>query len=299
MLLQTPAGEFSREEYFFSGHNACPGCAAALTVRHMIRILGPYSIFVITASCWSVIAGVEQTCSLKTAAVHSPFPAGAAVASGLKKGLEALGDYKSQVVLIAGDGGTFDIGLQGLSGAAERNENIIFVCYDNEAYMNTGMQRSSATPYASYSTTTPAPMVNPNPKKDIVQIIAAHQVPYLATATIAFPEDLMAKFSRALKINGFRFFHILSPCPPGWGSDSSATVELSRLAVMTRLFPLLEVENGTKYTLNYVPQQYSPVQDYMKLQGRFSFLERYHMDMIQENLEHNWTRLVELAHRGR
>lgn len=298
-MLKTLAGNFSREEYIFSGHNACPGCAAALTVRHIIRVLGKKSIFVIPASCWTVIAGAGELCSLDTAVVHCPFPSGAAVASGLKKGLEALGDFETRVLLLAGDGGTFDIGLQGLSGAAERNEDIIFVCYDNEAYMNTGMQRSSATPYASYSTTTPAPLINPHPKKDIVKIMAAHQIPYLATATIAFPEDLMNKFRRALETKGFRFFHILSPCPPGWGSDSAKTVELSRLAVLTRLFPLIEVEGGKKYTISYLPERFFPVSEYLKQQRRFSFLEKHHIDSIQEKIEENWEELKKNAgHNG-
>ncbi len=286
--MKTIWGSFEQEERLFSGHNACPGCAAALTVRHIANTLGKESIFVITASCWSVISGAGNLRALDNTVVHCPFPSGAAVASGLKKGLQRLGDKKTTVVLLAGDGGTFDIGLQGLSGAAERNEDIIFICYDNEAYMNTGMQRSSATPYASYSTTTPAPMVNKNPKKDIVHIMAAHHVPYIATATIAFPLDLVAKVRKAMKIKGFRFFHVFSPCPPGWGSDSHTTVELSRLAVETRLFPLMEVIDGNEVVLNYRPREFIPVENYLQLQQRFSNLEPQHVVMIQENLERNW-----------
>jgi len=296
-MVDKMACEFKAEEFLYSGHSACPGCGAALTVRYLAKNLGGKALFVITASCWSVLAGVGNTRSLEAAVTHSPFPAGAAVASGLKKGLESLGDHETQVVLLAGDGGTFDIGLQGLSGAAERNENIIFVCYDNEAYMNTGMQRSSATPYASYSTTTPYPLVNPNPKKDIVGIMAAHQIPYLATATPAFPVDLSAKLDRALNIKGFRFFHIFTPCPPGWGSDSEMTIELSRMAVLTRLFPLMEVYQGKKYNINYEPDTVVPVEEYLQPQRRFSFLESHHLEMIQENLERNWEDLKSLQKR--
>ncbi len=291
-MLETPIGSFQQEEYMFSGHSACPGCGAALTVRHIIKTLGWEALWVITASCWSVLAGPGNLRALDVTMMHSPFPAGAAVASGLKKGLVSLGDYQTQVVLLAGDGGTFDIGMQGLSGAAERNEDIIFICYDNEAYMNTGMQRSSATPYASYSTTTPHPLVNENPKKDIVGIMAAHKIPYLATATPAFPIDMRNKFKKALQIKGFRFFHLFTPCPPGWGSDSSMTVELSRLAVQTRLFPLLELEYGKNCIINYEPGEVVPVEEYLNLQRRFSALEDHHIKMIQENLEDNWEELL-------
>ncbi len=294
-MRKTILGQMEQQERLFSGHNACPGCAAVLTVRHIARVLGKETVFVITASCWSVISGVGSLRALDNTVVHSPFPAGAALASGLKKGLQHLGDEKTRVVLLAGDGGTFDIGLQGLSGAAERNEDILFICYDNEAYMNTGMQRSSATPYASYSTTTPAPMVNKHPKKDIVHILAAHHVPYIATATIAFPADLIKKTRRAMEIRGFRFFHIFSPCPPGWGSESHKTVELSRLAVETRLFPLLEVIGGREVILNHQPEKFVPVEEYLRLQGRFQNLETAHVFMIQENLERNWSYLEQAS----
>ena len=289
--MKTIWGPIEQEERLFRGHNACPGCAAALTVRHIANTLGKESVFVITASCWSVISGAGPLRALDNTVVHCPFPSGAAVASGLKKGLQRLGDEKTTVVLLAGDGGTFDIGLQGLSGAAERNEDIIFICYDNEAYMNTGMQRSSATPYASYSTTTPYPMVNAHPKKDIVHIMAAHHIPYIATATIAFPWDLIDKIKKAADIKGFRFFHVLSPCPPGWGSDSDKSVELSRLAVETRLFPLMEVIDGNKVILNYQPREFIPVETYLQLQQRFSSLEQQHVTLTQESLEKNWSYL--------
>ncbi len=298
-MKKTILSQLELDEKLFSGHSACPGCAAVLTVRHIARTLGEDTVLVITASCWSVIAGAGPLRALDISVVHCPFPSGAAVASGLKKGLQRLGSPETRVVLLAGDGGTFDIGLQGLSGAAERNEDIIFICYDNEAYMNTGMQRSSATPYASYSTTTPAPLVNKNPKKDIVHIMAAHHVPYIATATIAYPSDLVAKIKKAMEIRGFRFFHIFSPCPPGWGSESHKSIELSRLAVETRLFPLMEVIGGREVLLNYLPEKYIPVEDYLRLQGRFSSLEPGHVMMIQENLERNWDYLQRASKRYR
>lgn len=293
--LNTILGSFPRQEYFLSGHNACPGCGPAIAVRHMVKVTAYRAVIVIPASCWSIISGVVPLRALETVVMHCPFPAAAATGSGIKKGLEAVGDHKTQVIVLAGDGGTFDIGLQGLSGAAERNEDIIFVCYDNEAYMNTGMQKSSASPYGSYSTTTPAPRVKSNPKKNIMKIMAAHQIPYAATATIAFPEDLTRKVRRALEIKGFRFLHILTPCPQGWGTPIDRTVELSRLAVLTRLFPLWEVEEGTKYRINFLPREFIPVEVYVKPQKRFASLESGQLELIQENVERQWEELCRQA----
>lgn len=290
-MLETILGKIPREEYMLSGHNACAGCGPALAVRHMIKVLGIKAVITIPACCWSIISGVAPLRSLETVVMHCPFPAAAAVGSGIKKGLEAVGDRDTQVVVLAGDGGTFDIGLQGLSGAAERNENIIFVCYDNEAYMNTGTQKSSASPYGSLSTTTPAPRVKNNPKKDIMKILAAHEIPYAATATVAFPGDLIAKTKRLLETRGFRFLHVLTPCPPGWGSPTEKTIALSRLAVLTRFFPLYEVENGEKYIINYKPQEYMPVREYLKGQRRFSTLDERQIDLIQERVEKRWDTL--------
>jgi pyruvate/2-oxoacid:ferredoxin oxidoreductase beta subunit len=281
-----------REEYLFSGHTACPGCSAALSVRHITKALGKDTVFVITACCFSIIAGQLPLRTFDLNVYHCPFPSAAATGSGLKRGLTAMGDEKTQVVVLAGDGGTFDIGLQGLSGAAERNEDIIFICYDNEAYMNTGMQRSSATPYGSKSTTTPPPKVKENPKKDIMKIIEAHAIPYAATATIAHPADLFAKFTRAKSIKGFRFFHILAPCPPGWGIESDETIHYSRLAVETGIFPLYEMENGEQLTLSHNPGVLQPVDAYIKTQRRFSTLRDDEIQHIQKTVDKSWQSLL-------
>lgn len=294
-MLNTLLGEFSREEFMSSGHNACAGCGPAIAVRYLVKALGPKAVIVIPASCWSIISGVVPLRSLETVVMHCPFPAAASTGSGIKKGLESLGDLQTQVVVLAGDGGTFDIGLQGLSGAAERNEDILFVCYDNEAYMNTGMQKSSATPYGSLSTTTPAPRVKTNPKKDIIKIMAAHRIPYAATATIAFPGDLISKFKRALEIKGLRFLHLFTPCPQGWGSPTDKTVELSRLAVLTRLFPLMEIEDGENYTINYLPEEYVPIEKYLHLQRRFKSLGKEEVDLIQEKINQEWEKICTIA----
>lgn len=283
------------DEFIFSGHTACPGCSAALTVRHLTKALGRDTVFVITASCFSVVSGQLPLRAINLNVFHCPFASSAAAGSGLKSGLRAVGDKHTQVVVLAGDGGTFDIGLQGLSAAAERNEDIIFICYDNEAYMNTGMQRSSATPYGSRSNTTPTPKTKEHPKKDIMQIIAAHKIPYAATATIAYPDDLQAKFKKARNISGFRFFHLLCPCPPGWGIESDDTVTLSRLAVQTGIFPLYELVDGERLILSYQPDELKSVSSYIAKQRRFAALTSYEMSGIQETVSKNWRKLLSVS----
>lgn len=282
-----------REEFLFSGHTACPGCSAALSVRYLTKALGKNTVFVITACCFSIISGQLPLRTFDLNVYHCPFPSAAATGSGLKRGLLAVGDEKTQVVVLAGDGGTFDIGLQGLSAAAERNEDIIYICYDNEAYMNTGMQRSSATPYGSKSNTTPAPKVKENPKKDIMKIIAAHKIPYAATATAAYPADLLAKFNKAKEISGFRFFHLLCPCPPGWGIESNETIHFSRLAVESGVFPLYEMTNGESVSLTYNPGELRPVREYITQQRRFSELRDEEMAQIQQAVHKNWQSLLD------
>ena len=191
----------------------------------------------------------------------------------------------------AGDGGTFDIGFQSLSGAVERNENCIFVCYDNEAYMNTGVQRSSATPFGPQTTTTPGQDWKKTRKKNIIETLAAHRIPYAATASIAFPEDLVRKFQNAReKKDGSRFIHVLATCPPGWRVPSELSVKVSRLAVQTNVFPLYEVENGTTYTLNYRGNR--KVNEYLELQGRFKHLSEEDINRIQQLIDEDWKLLL-------
>jgi pyruvate ferredoxin oxidoreductase beta subunit/2-oxoisovalerate ferredoxin oxidoreductase beta subunit len=288
----TITGTLPREEYLFSGHTACPGCSAVLSVRHLTKALGKDTVFVITACCFSIISGQLPLRTFDLNVFHCPFPSAAATGSGLKRGLQSMGNDKTQVVVLAGDGGTFDIGLQGLSAAAERNEDIIYICYDNEAYMNTGMQRSSATPYGSKSNTTPAPKVKENPKKDIMKIISAHAIPYAATATIAYPADLMAKFNKAKEIKGFRFFHLMCPCPPGWGIESDETIHFSRMTVETGVFPLYEMINGDQITLTHNPGILRPVHEYISGQRRFSTLGETEINHIQKTVDRNWQSLL-------
>jgi pyruvate/2-oxoacid:ferredoxin oxidoreductase beta subunit len=226
--------------------------------------------------------------------VHAGFVTGGATASGVRAALDIRGDHETIVAVWAGDGGTFDIGLQALSGAAERNEDFIYICNDNEAYMNTGTQRSSATPMFAWTTTTPVIKPKENPKKDIMAIMADHQIPYAATATIAYPEDFLRKMEKAIKIRGTRFIHLLSPCPPGWKIPSELTIKISRLAVRSRVFPLYEIEDGERYTINLGTEPLS-VREYLKLQGRFSHLSDSEIEVIQENVERTWQRLLRKA----
>jgi pyruvate/2-oxoacid:ferredoxin oxidoreductase beta subunit len=195
------------------------------------------------------------------------------------------------VLAWAGDGGTFDIGLQALSGAAERNDDFIYVCYDNEAYMNTGIQRSSATPSLTWTTTTPAHQTKDEAKKNIMEIMAAHRVPYAATASVAYPEDFFQKMKKAKATKGLKFIHILATCPTGWRLPTQLSIKAARLAVLTRIFPLYEIENGERYTLNLKPE-FLPVQEYLGLQGRFSHLTDQEKEGIQGNVERMWERLL-------
>ncbi len=286
--------ELNREsEMIYSGHNACPGCGAALAVRYLTRALGTNLAVVLTASCWSIIAGMPPFTALKCPVLHCPFPSAGSVGSGLKRGLNAKGLQDTTVIVLAGDGGTFDIGLQSLSGAAQRNEDYIFVCYDNEAYMNTGMQSSSATPYGALTNTAPYPLFKEGQKKDIMQIMAAHGIPYAATATVAFPEDMEEKLKKAKEISGFRFIHILSPCPPGWGTESSDTIHLSRLAVATGFFPLYEVRNGVNWKMT-VPtdEKRIPLNDYLSGQRRFKKMDEPRRQILQKEIDRDWESLM-------
>ena len=276
------------------GHLACAGCGAAVSMRLTLKALGEKTVMVFPASCWSIIPGSWPYSSFRIHAVHAGFVTGGATASGVRAALDIRGDHETIVAVWAGDGATFDIGLQALSGAAERNEDFIYICNDNEAYMNTGTQRSSATPLFAWTTTTPVMKPKENPKKDIMAIMADHQIPYAATATIAYPEDLLRKMEKAMKIRGTRFIHLLSPCPPGWRIPSELTIKISRLAVRSRIFPLYEIENGEKYTINLKPEPY-PVREYLKLQGRFSHLKDLETEVIQKNVERAWKRLLTKA----
>jgi pyruvate/2-oxoacid:ferredoxin oxidoreductase beta subunit len=255
------------DEILSPGHVGCGGCGATLSMRLALKALGPKTMLVVPACCWSVIDGPAPYSAAGVPLMHTPFASAAAAAAGVRAALDLKGETDTAVCAWAGDGGTFDIGIQALSAAAERNEDIIFVCYDNEAYMNTGVQRSSATPFGAWTTTTPGARTKEQAKKDLLSILVAHAVPYAATATVAYPDDFTAKFARARALRGTRFIHLLSPCPPGWKIPSERAIEFARLAVATRVFPLLEIENGNWRVTVDPPLQ--PLEAYLKGQGRF------------------------------
>ncbi|MCP2604804.1 3-methyl-2-oxobutanoate dehydrogenase subunit beta [Candidatus Aminicenantes bacterium AH-873-B07] len=285
--------EIPEQENMRPGHLACPGCGAALAMRYVLKALGDKTIISLPACCWSVIDGPFPYSSLRVPLFHCAFETAASTAAGVRAGLDVKGKEEVHVLAWAGDGGTFDIGIQALSGAAERNENIIYVCYDNEAYMNTGIQRSSATPFGAWTTTTPVKHYKNRPKKDIVAIMAAHRIPYVATTTVGFPNDLIRKMIKAKDIKGTKFIHIYAPCPTGWKCKPDDTIKISKLVVETAVFPLYEIEDGEKYTLNFMPKIKKPVSEYLKMQGRFRHLTEKEIEIIQKDVDFYWKKLLE------
>ena len=278
-------------ELMNSGHVGCPGCGATIAMKLALRALGEKTIMVIPASCWAIMAGNFPQSALKVPILHTGFATTAAAASGLRAALDLRGDVETTVVGWAGDGGTFDIGFQALSSAAERGEDFIYVCYDNEAYMNTGVQRSSSTPWGARTMTTPGDKWKRREKKNIVEIMAAHRIPYAATASMAYPGDLEKKIKKALSIrSGLRFIHLYSSCPTGWGFAPENSVRVARMAVQCKAFPLYEVEEGLTYRINESGDK--PVRDYLLSQSRFRHLSEGDIESIQERVDAEWDRLV-------
>ncbi len=268
------------------GHAACPGCGASIAMNLASSEFHDKTVMVIVASCWSVIAGQYPFRTLNFPAMHSAFACGAAVGTGVIHGLKARGDDDARVVVWAGDGGTFDIGLQSLSGAVERNTPFTYICYDNEAYMNTGIQRSSATPTFAETTTTPGKNIKSQPKKDLIEIFAAHNIPYAATASIAYPEDLKMKVRKAVNVNGPSLIHIFSPCSTGQGYPEKFTVKVSRKAVQTGVFPLYEYENG-EYRVTLEPRM-DDVEEYITMQKRFKHIDNTMVDSVRATITNKW-----------
>ncbi len=280
------------EELMGSGHLACQGCGATQAMRFALKALGPETALVIPACCWAVIDGSFPHSCIDLPIYHTAFETAAVVASGLKAGLEMRGDTKTTVVAWAGDGGTFDIGLQALSGAAERNDDFIYVCYDNEAYMNTGIQRSSATPVGAWTTTTPVTNYKREPKKNMVDIMAAHSIPYIATASTAYPHDFMRKVAKAKGIRGTKYLQILAPCPTGWKLAPELSVKMARLAVTSKIYPLMEITDQGQKLEVWKDFEPTPVGDYLKAQGRFRHLGDAEIAQIEKDVEARWDRLL-------
>ena len=273
-----------------SGHAACPGCIEALSLRHVLAALGPDTVAVIPPSCLAIMAGPQPLSGLKIPVYQPPLASSAAAASGLRRALDARGRRDTQVVVFAGDGGTYDIGFQCLSSAAERNENILYVCFDNEGYMNTGAQKSSSTPRFARTGSTPAG--KPTKKKNLTAIMAAHEIPYAATASSGYLPDLLRKVEKARSIRGFRLITLLVPCLDGWGVPEDQGIGLTRLAVESGVFPLYEVEDGHRYTLSG-PGRTRPVRDYLEVQRRYRDLDEDAVETLQREVDEGWARLLQ------
>ncbi|MDP6126988.1 MAG: pyruvate synthase subunit PorB [Dehalococcoidales bacterium] len=297
----------TKEEYFAPGHRACIGCAEALAVRLAHKALGPNTIVVAATGCMEIVASQLPWTSWRIPWIHTLFENTAAVASGIEAGLKTLNgkgkrsDQPINVVATAGDGATSDIGLQSLSGALERRHNFLYICWDNEAYMNTGIQRSSATPYGASTTTAPAGKNSIGQvtwKKNLPAIIDAHEIPYIATACPSYPFDLMDKVAKGAAIDGPAYIHVFSVCPTGWRSTPETAIELGRLAVQTGVFPLYEIENG-KYKMSVNTPRRRPVQDYLKLQGRFRHLSEDNVQIIQDRVDKEYAHITDMVARDK
>ena len=303
MVKLKEALESCQEEFFLPGNSCCAGCGLEIALRWAMKALGPNTALISPASCLNVVVGLWPKAAPNFPFINMAFAAAAAAATGMSAAFKAK-DYrfpgkvwgKMTTLVFAGDGGTTDIGIQGLSGAAERNSNFIYCCYDNEAYMNTGIQRSSSTPHGAITTTTT--LGKERYKKNLPRIMAAHEIPYVATCSISEPLDIYEKFKKAKSIDGCKYIHILASCPPGWGIVSEDSVEISRLAVKTGSWILYEIENGvltlskkSKPLLD--PSKRAPLIEYLSRQKRFSKLSEKELIELQERLDLQWNNLAD------
>ena len=291
----------NKKEFLSSGHRACQGCGEVLAVRLMCKALGEDTVIASATGCMEIISSMYPTTAWEVPWIHVAFENAAAVASGVEAGLKALrrkgkiADRDVKVVGMAGDGGTMDIGMQALSGAMERGHNMLFVCFDNEAYMNTGIQRSSGTPMGASTTTAPAGKVSMGQKtwkKNMPEIMVAHNVPYVATACPSYPLDFIRKVEKAKKVKGPSYIHCFSVCPTGWRCPSDQAVSLGRLAVETGIFPLFEVENGKYKLSSEMPKKLTPIKNYFKSQGRYRHLGEDEINMIQGGVDREYRKLL-------
>ena len=289
--------ELTTEERFYPGHVACAGCGAVVALRLAQKALGPKTVFVVPACCTSVFQSAFPFTAFASPCLNIAFEAAAAAASGVVAAYEARGLKDITVLAWAGDGGTVDIGLQALSGAAERGTNFIYVCYDNEAYGNTGFQRSGSSPFGSLTTTTPTG--KKENKKDVPMIMAAHGIPYVATACVSYPLDFVAKLRRAKEFVGTKYIQVLTPCPPGWRYSTEKSVEMGRLAVQTGIWALFEIEHG-RFKLNppsaplVDKTKRKPIEEYLKHQGRFNQMGPQMVEELKHWIDDTWEKYKKL-----
>ncbi|MGI6486542.1 MAG: pyruvate ferredoxin oxidoreductase [Thermoanaerobacterales bacterium] len=298
--------ELSRvKERFVGGHRLCAGCGHGISVRMVLNAAGDANVVVCCATgCLEVASTIYPYTAWNCSFIHSAFENAAATLSGVEAAFKSLKRQSKlndnfKFVAFGGDGGTYDIGLQSLSGAMERGHNMVYVCLNNEAYMNTGIQRSSATPYYADTTTSPAGKAVPGkqqPRKDLTAIMAAHNIPYAAQTAISSWQDVHKKSKKAFDKDGPCFINILSPCPRGWRYNTPDNVELVKIAVETRFWPLYEVENG-EWKLNYKPKKYVPIEEFLKPQGRFRHLfepgNGHIIEQMQQIVDKKWLDLLE------
>ena len=279
----------SDDELFF-GHKACGGCGGALAVRGALKVLGRRSVAVVPAGCMSAVAfNYPQLCFANNAII-STFAGTASMMTGIEAGLRALGKKDFQVVGFAGDGGTGDIGIQALSGAIERNDNVLYICYDNEAYMNTGIQKSTLTPFGARTTTTPVGSKvqgNRSFKKNMFEIVAAHGITYAATASVGYLPDFLNKVEKASKIQGTKYIHVIAPCPTGWGIKTEDCIEVAKEVVDCGLWYLAEFENG-EFKLNKRPKEFTSIDSYIKRQGRFKHMTDEDIENVVKARDQKW-----------
>ena len=293
MRKKINAKTLPNKEYFF-GHKACAGCGGSLAVRLALKVLGERAFSAIPANCMSSVGMLFPQMAYMGNAIITPFAATAAVMSGMEAGLRKLGVEDFHVVGFAGDGGTADIGIQALSGAIDRNDKLIYICYDNEAYMNTGIQQSSLTPYGSKTTTSPAGENIPgskNTKKNMFEIVAAHGIQYAATASIGYPQDFLNKLQKASEVEGTSYIHVMAPCPTGWGTPIDETINLAKEAVDCGMWYLAEFEKG-EFLLNRQPGEFSDIEKYLKSQGRFRHLSEDDITLISEERNAKWNNSI-------
>ncbi len=291
--------QVTEEEFLSSGHRACQGCGLAINIRLALKVLGKDTICMTPASCWSGVGSAYPDAAWEVPWMQTLFENVSAVAGGVSAAFDILEEKGKRVhrkinsVCFAGDGATADIGLGALSGTLERGHDIVYICMDNEAYMNTGIQRSSSTPHGASTSTTP---VGPafagqqTQKKDVPAIVAAHNIPYVATACVSYPFDYMMKVRKAAEVKGPAYLHVFSVCPTGWRSAPNLSVEIGKMAVETGIFPLWEAEDGV-YKLNVKPAKLKPVDEYVKLQGRFRHFNADDIAEMQETVDKNWAAL--------
>lgn len=293
------ARNITTDEYFY-GHKACGGCGESLALRLALKVLGEDAYLSLPAGCMSAVSFIYPNMAFKNNAIITPFAATAAVATGIEAGLRAkqvLGkrDKAPLSVAFAGDGGTADIGIQALSGAIDRGEKFIYICTDNEAYMNTGIQKSGLTPFGAATTTTPSGRVirgTLTEKKNMFEIVAAHGISYAATASMGYLEDFMNKVQKAKDAKGPAYIHVYAPCPTGWGHESEETIDIAKEVVDTGLWYLAEYENGQfKLNKNIAPDKFAPIAPYLKRQGRFKHLLQEDVDAIEAARDHKWATL--------